>query len=133
MTHQVAENMVETTNPGKVQPPSGGPRPASKDSGSKHGVLIAVLAVLIIAGIVVAGIVPRIRAKAALRTATNELAVPTVAVIHPKRGAPQQEIVLPGNIQAFTDAPIYARTNGYLKKWYADSSARERGAVAGGH
>ncbi len=123
MTHQVAENMVETTNPGKVQPPSGGPRPASKDSGSKHGVLIAVLAVLIIAGIVVAGIVPRIRAKAALRTATNELAVPTVAVIHPKRGAPQQEIVLPGNIQAFTDAPIYARTNGYLKKWYADIGA----------
>ena len=35
-------------------------------------------------------------------------------------GSPQQEIVLPGNIQAFTDSPIYARTNGYLKKWYAD-------------
>ena len=35
-------------------------------------------------------------------------------------GAEQQELVLPGNIQAFIDAPIYARTNGYLKKWYVD-------------
>src|SRR5579863_8597278 len=109
MTHQVAEDMAEK-NPGNVQPPSGG----------RHGVLIAVLAVLIIAGIVVAGIVPRLRAKAALRIETNDLAVPTVVVIHPKRGDPEQEIVLPGNIQAFEDAPIYARTNGYLKKWYVD-------------
>ena len=45
-------------------------------------------------------------------------------VIQPKPGAPHQEIVLPGNIQAFTDAPIYARTNGYLKKWYVDIGAR---------
>ena len=50
--------------------------------------------------------------------------MPTVDVIQPKQGAPHQEIVLPGNIQAFTDAPIYARTNGYLKKWYVDIGAR---------
>ena len=50
--------------------------------------------------------------------------MPTVAVITPERGAPQQEIVLPGTMQAFTDAPIYARTNGYLRKWYVDIGAR---------
>ncbi len=48
------------------------------------------------------------------------MAAPTVLVIQPKRGAPSQEILLPGNIQAFVDAPIYARTNGYLKRWYFD-------------
>jgi RND family efflux transporter MFP subunit len=45
-------------------------------------------------------------------------------VIHPKRGAPQQEIVLPGGMQPYTDAPIYARTNGYLKSWTVDIGTR---------
>jgi RND family efflux transporter MFP subunit len=40
--------------------------------------------------------------------------------VRPTRTAPAQEVVLPANVQAFVDAPIYARTNGYLKKWYAD-------------
>lgn len=74
--------------------------------------------------VVIAGILPRLKAKADLKTETNELAVPSVNVTHPKAGSPQAEIVLPGNIQAFVDSPIYARTNGYLKKWYADIGAR---------
>ncbi len=91
--------------------------------GPLRGALIAIVAVLIVAGIVIAGVVPRLKARAALRTETRSIAVPTVNVIHPKRGTPQEEIVLPGNMQAFTDSPIYARTNGYLKKWYADIGA----------
>ena len=91
---------------------------------SKHGVLIAIVALLIVAAVGIAGIVPRMKARAALRTETNELAVPTVTVMHPKIGAPQTEIVLPGNIQAFSDSPIYARTNGYLKNWYVDIGVR---------
>jgi RND family efflux transporter MFP subunit len=86
--------------------------------------LAAVVVVLIAVGAVIGGIVPRLKAKADLRIATNDLAVPTVNVAHPKAGSPQSEIVLPGNIQAFADSPIYARTNGYLKKWYADIGAR---------
>jgi RND family efflux transporter MFP subunit len=61
-----------------------------------------------------------LRSRRALAAETNEQAAPTVLVIQPKRGAPSQEILLPGNIQAFVDAPIYARTNGYLKRWYFD-------------
>jgi RND family efflux transporter MFP subunit len=95
---------------------SGTPAP----SGPKHGPLIAIVMVIIVAGVVVAGIVPRERAKAALKNETYNLAVPTVSVIHPKLGAPAQEIVLPGTIQAFVDSPIYARTDGYLHKWYHD-------------
>jgi RND family efflux transporter MFP subunit len=93
-------------------------------TGSKHGTLIAVIALLIVAAVVIAGVVPRLRAKAALRTETNENAIPTVNVMHPKPGAPQNEVILPGNMEAFTDSPIYARTNGYLKKWYVDIGAR---------
>lgn len=116
--------MSEQGTHGSSDPNKGGgssSRPESRQS--KHGLLIAAVVLLIVAGVVIAGIMPRIRAKAALRTETYDLAIPTVKVTHPKRGAPQQEIVLPGNIQAFTDAPIYARTNGYLKKWYADIGA----------
>lgn len=91
---------------------------------SKHGVLIVLVVLIVLAAVVVGGIVPRRRAKAALREETNELAIPTVRVVHPSHGAPQTEIILPGNMQAFIDAPIYARTQGYLKTWSADIGSR---------
>lgn len=85
---------------------------------------ILVLAVVTAAVIVIAGILPRIQARTALRKETAEMAVPAVVVVKPKRSAPVQEIVLPASVQAFIDAPIYARTNGYLKKWYVDIGGR---------
>jgi RND family efflux transporter MFP subunit len=84
---------------------------------------IAVLAFVIVVAIVVSGVLPRINARAALDKETAEMAIPTVSVIRPKHGAPAQEVVLPANVQAYIDAPIYARTNGYLKHWYADIGA----------
>jgi RND family efflux transporter MFP subunit len=51
------------------------------------------------------------------------VARPAVSVVLPKRTAPAQEIILPGNVQPFTTSPIYARTNGYLRKWYFDIGA----------
>lgn len=84
---------------------------------------IAVLAVAIVAAVVVSGILPRIHARADLDKETAEMAIPTVSVVLPKKGAPAQEVVLPANVQAYIDAPIYARTNGYLKHWYADIGA----------
>jgi RND family efflux transporter MFP subunit len=88
------------------------------------GFLILLLAIVIAAGIVISGIAPRLRARQTLREETDRLAAPPVNVIHPSRAAHGEEVVLPGNIQAFTDAPIYARTNGYLKRWYFDIGAR---------
>jgi len=85
---------------------------------------ILLLAVVTAVVIVVAGILPRIQARTALRRETAEMAVPAVVVVQPKRSAPAQEIVLPANVQAFADAPIYARTNGYLKRWYVDIGTR---------
>jgi RND family efflux transporter MFP subunit len=85
--------------------------------------MVAVAGFLIVTAVVISGIVPRVKARARLRAETNRLAVPTVIVVQPKRSAPGQEIVLPANVQAFKDAPIYARTNGYLRRWYADIGA----------
>lgn len=90
----------------------------------KRGWLVLIIVLAVVAAIVIGGIVPRLKARAALKTATYDLALPNVTVIHPTHGAPQTEIILPGNMQAFIDAPIYARTNGYLKKWYVDIGSR---------
>jgi RND family efflux transporter MFP subunit len=88
-----------------------------------HGWIILILVIVIIALVVVSGVVPRVRARDEVKKETNELAVPTVIVQTPKSSASGSEIVLPGNMQAFIDAPIYARTNGYLKTWYFDIGA----------
>lgn len=73
--------------------------------------------------IVASGILPRLHARQALRKQTNLAAEPNITVVYPKREAHAEEVVLPGNIQAFVDAPIYARTNGYLRHWYFDIGA----------
>ena len=94
-------------------------------SGGKAIVLLLVLLVVAVI-LAVTGIVPRLRARTKLQQETNDLAAPNVLVDKPKIGAPSQELILPGNMQAFTDSPIYARTNGYLKKWYFDIGAHVR-------
>ncbi len=78
------------------------------------------LFVAVALGLAFYGISTRAKALVEVTKETRELAIPTVAVIRPERGAPPQEIVLPGTMQAFTDAPIYARTNGYLKRRLVD-------------
>ncbi len=60
----------------------------------------------------------------ALAETTEALAIPTVAVIHPTAEVAQEDLVLPGTLQAYVDSPIYARTNGYLQKWYHDIGSR---------
>jgi len=72
------------------------------------------------------GIQGRAQAEAALVRRTEDRAIPVVHVIRPARGALASELVLPGNMEAFTDTPVYARTNGYLRKWYVDIGAHVR-------
>ena len=60
----------------------------------------------------------------ALAEETASLAIPTVAVIHPTSEPGQEDLVLPGTMQAYVESPIYARTNGYLQKWYHDIGTR---------
>lgn len=85
---------------------------------------IVLLAVAVVVAVVIFGILPRIQARATLKRETEEMAIPDVSVVVPQHTAPAQEIVLPANVQAYMDSPIYARTNGYLKAWYVDIGAR---------
>ncbi len=84
--------------------------------------LLRIALYVAIAGCVVAawGIFSRRQASAALARSAAQAAVPTVAVIAPSHGGNSDELVLPGTVQAFTDAPIYARSSGYVRHWYAD-------------
>jgi RND family efflux transporter MFP subunit len=92
--------------------------------GAATRAILLLFTVVVVALVVIWGISSRRKANAQLSQETRELAIPTVTVIHPKRGAPQQEIILPGDMQPYTDAPIYARTTGYLKSWRVDIGAR---------
>ena len=86
-----------------------------------HRGLILVVVLLVLAVVIgVVGILSRMHTQSALREQTNSMAVPAVAVVIVQSGAPVQEVVLPGTIQAFKDAPIYARTNGYIRSWSHD-------------
>jgi len=84
--------------------------------------LIGFVVVLAIVGAFV--LIQRRSQYEALAKETDKLAIPTVAVMHPTVEAPQEDLVLPGTLQAYVESPIYARTNGYLKKWYYDIGSR---------
>jgi RND family efflux transporter MFP subunit len=103
----------------------------AEQAGTRHSRLAGfVLLLVLLVGALALGLViySGIKARAAdekkLMLATAQAAVPVVNITHPKPGASTQELVLPGNTQAFVDAPIYARTSGYLKRWYFDIGSR---------
>jgi len=92
---------------------------------SRGGAITLLIVVLIVAVILaVTGVLQRVNARTKLESQTTELAAPDVLAAPPQQGKPTEEVVLPGNIFAYVDSPIYARTNGYLKKWYFDIGAR---------
>jgi RND family efflux transporter MFP subunit len=108
---------VQTRQPGPDRFHS---RPGAR---RRTAILVAAAAFAALALLIYSGFHSRAAAESRLAQRTQEIAIPTVAVVSPKEGAPTQEIVLPGNTQAFSDAPIYARTSGYLKRWYFDIGA----------
>lgn len=108
--HQAASHDTETA-------------PEQKPIRTSVGITAVVVLVLVLVILGVLGILPRQHAMAALADRTNGLAIPSVIANAPKPGAPVQEIVLPGNVTSFTDAPVYARTSGYLTRWYYDIGA----------
>lgn len=98
---------------------------------SARAVVFGLALMLVIACVLAAmGILARMHSDTVLAQQTRELAAPTVGVAPPMPGAPVDTFVLPGNVTAFTDAPIYARVNGYLTHWYFDIGAHvQKGAL----
>jgi RND family efflux transporter MFP subunit len=117
------ENRDERPQPAKEGHP--GPPDAPPLSGRVAAILIVVLLVLAVL-LAVGGIVPRVRARTELKNQTNALAAPTVIANPPQAGQTGQEVILPGNVYAYSDASLFARTDGYLSKWYFDIGAHVR-------
>ena len=101
----------EMETPGRQREP---PPPASRTR------WVAAIALLVAIGIALAGILQRRHQESEVTKWTVEQAVPTVATITPKQGVSGQQLVLPGDIEAWYEAPIYARVSGYLKDWSVD-------------
>ncbi len=90
---------------------------------SRKSWLLLAIVVIVVGSLLASGIWSRVRARTTLKAETAQVALTAVSVVSPKQTAPAQEIILPGNVQPFITSPIYARTNGYLKKWYFDIGA----------
>jgi RND family efflux transporter MFP subunit len=97
------------------------PRTEDSDKNLRRQVRRYSLILLIVAlGLAAWGEVSRLRARSALAKETAVAAVPTVLTTTPSRTSLGEELVLPGVVQAYIEAPIYARTSGYLKNWFTD-------------
>ncbi len=90
----------------------------------RKGYLLAAVLGFIFVIIAVVGIGMRLSESRALAKETEEIAVPTVEVVHPSSEPPQSELELPSTLQAYIEAPIYARTTGYLRRWYKDIGSK---------
>lgn len=99
--------------------PSPAPVPKRSRGLRVLGIAAAIGAVLLAA----AGIAARVHRDHALAERVTREGVPSVTVISPGKGEAQQTLILPSNLEAWYDAPIYARVSGYLKKWYVDIGA----------
>jgi len=97
------------------------PSPVAPDERAPRRMKVYFLALLVVALVLAAwGEIDRVIARNALSRETASDATPTVVTVKPNRTDLGEELVLPGTVQAFVEAPIYARTNGYLKTWHTD-------------
>jgi len=112
------QNETEAVRADNYQPSDLGPNPA----GRAKLLIGAALLVLITAGAVT--FLNRHTESNALAKETEAVSVPTVAVVQPASEPGNDELVLPGNLLAFEESPIFARTNGYLLRWYKDIGSK---------
>jgi len=100
------------------------PPPELPAAPARKALFIVAIVVVILAVGGAASMLSRIRAGRALAKETDADSIATVVVVHPVAEKPDEELVLPASLQAYEESPIYARTNGYLLKWYKDIGSR---------
>jgi len=99
---------------------------SQRNSPKRRWLVVAVFFCAAVAVLIISGIQSRLNAEKKLEGTVKAAAIPVVTVVHPEATSKAQEIELPGTTQAFTEAPIYARTSGYLKAWYLDIGAHAK-------
>ena len=118
------QEILEMEEHSRHQPPSIQAPPELPPAPPRKAMLLVGLAVLalLVAGAIT--LIGRASHERALAKETERETIPTVAVVHPVAENPDEDLVLPGSLLAFEESPIYARTNGYLVKWYKDIGSR---------
>ena len=112
------QNATHPVHPQIERPPDLAPAPVGRAK-----ILVGVVLLILI----VAGVITFLNRKTeanALAKETDAISIPTVAVVHPQSEPGNDELILPGNLQAFIESPIFARTNGYLLRWYKDIGSK---------
>jgi RND family efflux transporter MFP subunit len=120
MDHMIVEEQLK---PGTTSDTEGA-QPKNAGNAWRGLLVILLLGALALACIIYVGVTSRARANTALERETMANSIPAVAVTQPKIADGVEEVVLPGNMQAFIDTPIWARASGYLKTWNVDLGAR---------
>src|SRR6202790_558129 len=82
----------------------------------RHALILLIVALIL----AVWGVASRVYSRNQLGQETTQEAIPVVIVEKPSQSPPSEDLVLPGSVQAFVEAPIFARTSGYLRTWYTD-------------
>lgn len=122
------ESQQERRGPGEAvvgsqdAPSSAGDNAPEQAAGGRR--YIGILCAVLLAAAIAWGIYLRSASESTVVQATQDAAILSVNAVHPISGSKADDLALPGSAQAFTDTPIYSRTNGYLKKWYFDIGAR---------
>ncbi len=86
--------------------------------------IFLILAALGIVYVVYSGITARAKANTMLEKTTADESIRTVSVVRPQATGQAQQVVLPGNMQAYVDTPVWARASGYIKAWHVDIGTR---------
>jgi RND family efflux transporter MFP subunit len=100
------------------------PPPKLPPAAPRKALMLIGVVVLVLVAAGVLTMVMRLHDSHVLADTTQQNAVPTVAVVHPIAEKPDEELVLPGTLQAYVESPIYARTSGYLVRWYKDIGSK---------
>ncbi len=124
-TEYAAAAQPAAGRPAAMQAAAVQPGPPGSRRGLPTAVWVAFIVIVIVLLAVIAyGVLSRAAAERALTKETKAAAIPTVEVTRPSPSKLSDAIALPGNTQGYTDTPIYARTSGYLKRWYFDIGSR---------
>jgi RND family efflux transporter MFP subunit len=115
---------VDESQPLELDNSAGEPERTEKPRVGFVFFLVTAMVIAVTGWFIYKGISARVSADAAVERETRRAAILTVSVVEPTLSGASQELILPGNTQALIDAPIYARTSGYLKRWYADIGTR---------
>jgi membrane fusion protein (multidrug efflux system) len=114
---------MDTSSNDRVSATVAAPKDSANQTHFRRRPILWIGAAAVLAGALALGIVPHLLARRALAQQTAALAEPTVSVMRPQAAPAAQEVLLPGNVEAFQQTPIYARASGYLKRWYVDIGA----------